>query len=400
MFSLTFGGDGGFSSMRHTRVCAVALSALVLFLALPMHAPAAAPSAGALVSWTPLDPVLWPSGTAAGFKLTYATQDARAREALSTGEVFLPIGQAPSGGWPVISWAHGTQGLDDSCAPSVMGPILRDVDLRYLANWLNEGYAVVATDYAGLGTPGLPAYIHGRSEAHNIVDMVKAARAFAEMNLRADQQLARKWVAVGQSQGAGAAIYAARYASEFGGAELDYRGAVGTGTPALIEKLLLVVGPKSPPVPLAPAIQAYVSYIFASLRDVHPELGLDAILTETGREALQLAERQCIHELEESLKNTSLGDYFTRPLATMPGFRSTIDAYMAMPESGYHEPFFMGHGLVDTDVPFPLNAAYAGILEINRQPLTYKVYPADHFDTLFAAEADTHPFVRRLFAAP
>ena len=49
---------------------------------------------------------------------------------------------------------------------------------------MREGYAVVASDYTGLGTPGLPAYLNGRSEAHNIVDVVKAGRAYARSPCR------------------------------------------------------------------------------------------------------------------------------------------------------------------------------------------------------------------------
>ena len=164
------------------------------------------------------------------------TTNARGKRALSTGTLFLPKGRAPRGGWPVLSWAHGTSGLGDRCAPSVVGPALPRRDRPYLANWMREGYAIVASDYAGLGTPGLTAYLNGRSEAHNIVDIVKAGRAYAR-RLSPRSRLARKWVVVGQSQGAGAAIYTARYATRFGGRALDYRGAVGTGTPAYIENV-------------------------------------------------------------------------------------------------------------------------------------------------------------------
>ena len=47
----------------------------------------------------------------------------------------------------------------------------------YLTNWLSQGYAIVATDYVGLGTPGIHAYLDGPSAAHSVIDMVRAARA-------------------------------------------------------------------------------------------------------------------------------------------------------------------------------------------------------------------------------
>ena len=204
--------------------------------------------------------------------------------------MFVPKGKAPRGGWPVVSWAHGTSGLADRCAPSRVGPALPERDRPYLSRWIAEGYAIVASDYVGLGTPGLAPYLDGRTTAHNVVDMVKAGRAVAADRGGRRARLARDWVAIGQSQGGGAAIYTARYATEFGGPGLTYRGAVGTGTPAYIEKAMDLVGPGVPPAPITNGLTAYLSYIFAALRYVHPELGIDGILTDTGRKYLALAE--------------------------------------------------------------------------------------------------------------
>lgn len=68
-----------------------------------------------------------------------------------TGAVFLPKGPAPRGGWPVVVWAHGTVGVATQCAPSLNPRSSRDQ--QYLNTWLSLGFAVVAPDYAGLGSP-------------------------------------------------------------------------------------------------------------------------------------------------------------------------------------------------------------------------------------------------------
>jgi pimeloyl-ACP methyl ester carboxylesterase len=262
---------------------------------------------------------------------------------------------------------------------------------------MREGYAVVASDYAGLGTRGLAAYLHGRSEAHNIVDVVKAGRAYAR-RLSARSRLARRWVVIGQSQGAGAAIYTARYATRFGGRALDYRGAVGTGTPAYIENVLIELGPAFPAV--SPGITAYMSYILAGMRWTYPDLGIDGLLTRAGRRYLRLAETKCVRPFEEDLEGVRLGAFFTRDVRTLPSFARTARDYMAMPERGFDKPFFMGHGLDDVDVPYVLTRPYVERLQANRQPLTFKSYDNDHSGTLLESQQDTHPFVRRLFARP
>jgi hypothetical protein len=351
---------------------------------------------GELVSAAPLKHRLWiPKATGAAFRLKYVTTNARGTRALSTGILFLPKGKPPSGGWPVISWAHGTSGLGDSCAPSVVGPALPARDRPYLANWMREGYAIVASDYAGLGTPGLMAYLHGRSEAHNVVDIVKAGRAYAR-RLSPTRRLARKWVVIGQSQGAGAAIYTARYATRFGGRGLDYRGAVGTGTPAYIENVVTQLAPGFPE--LSPGLTAYMAYILAGLRWTHRDLGIDDALTSTGRKYVKLAETRCVFAFEKDLEDAHVGDFFSRRLITLPNLAQTVTGYMAMPDQGFDRPFFMGHGLKDVDVPFTLTEPYVDKLKANHEPLTFKTYDTDHSGTLLESQKDTHPFVRRLFA--
>ena len=125
-----------------------------------------------------------------------------------SGSVWIPKGTAPAGGWKVISWAHGTTGAADVCAPSKStGAADSVVPLAYNTGTLNEllkaGYAVAATDYEGLGTPGFHPYLLGHSEGRGVIDIVAAARQLPSSNLSS------KWVASGHSQGGHAASYAA-----------------------------------------------------------------------------------------------------------------------------------------------------------------------------------------------
>src|SRR3954465_10856018 len=92
-----------------------------------------------------------------------------------SGDVAVPNGKAPKGGWPVITWAHGTVGIADACAPSRIGT-QKNYDSPLLNSWLKAGYAVVRTDYEGLGTPGPHPYLIGDSEGRSTLDMVNAAR--------------------------------------------------------------------------------------------------------------------------------------------------------------------------------------------------------------------------------
>ena len=180
------------------------------------------PTHGTTIASVPLDPALSLAGAGTAYRVLYSTVDQHDQPAVSTGAVFLPPGRAPEGGFPVIAWAHGTVGLGDDCTPSALPRTPRDNE--YLSHWLGQGYAVVASDYVGLGTPGLMSYLNSVTTAHGVVDSMIAAH---DMGL----PLSTKWAIVGQSQGGGAAISSARWATEFSaGTGLDYRAVVATGT--------------------------------------------------------------------------------------------------------------------------------------------------------------------------
>ncbi|MGW0175196.1 alpha/beta hydrolase [Rhodococcus sp. NPDC003322] len=376
-----------------TRARALGLTlavAAALFGAAPAHAVPEAAAPGTVTSTAALPQDLWYPGTAHAEKLTYWTTGANGEPALSTGAVFLPAGPVPEGGWPVISWAHGTVGLGDDCAPSVAGPAARDRDFAYLGTWLSQGYAIVASDYAGLGTPGTMPYLDGKAEAHSVVDMVKAGR-------NAQPGLSNRWVTIGQSQGGGAAITTARHATEFGGPTLDYRGAVGTGVPAYIENIVALAGPGVPPVALPAGLTAYALYILAGLNAAHPEASIPSLLSDEGRSWMARAETECIGPFEESVRGLVLGSLFVKPLSSIPNVHGLLTDYMGIPETGYDQPFFIGQGLRDTDIIMPSTLQLGATLARNGEPVTFKTYPTDHSGTMAASLADTVPFVRELF---
>ena len=86
--------------------------------------------------------------------------------------VVAPTGPAPQGGRTVVTWAHGGGGLADSCAPSKQPDIASGASgarigyprslIPMLQTFLDAGYVVAATDYEGLGTPGLHPVTRGR----------------------------------------------------------------------------------------------------------------------------------------------------------------------------------------------------------------------------------------------
>jgi pimeloyl-ACP methyl ester carboxylesterase len=137
-----------------------------------------------------------PKGATA-VRILYHSLSATGRDVATSGVVLIPGGVVPAGGWPVIAWAHGTSGVSRLCGPSTMK------DLYYgdegLMPMVAAGFAVVATDYHGLGTEGPHEYANKTAQAYDVMYSIPAARA-------AVSSLGQKWVVDGHSQGGLAAF--------------------------------------------------------------------------------------------------------------------------------------------------------------------------------------------------
>ena len=145
-----------------------------------------------------------------------------------SGMVFAPTGPIPPGGRPVVSWAHPTTGIDDQCAPS-RSPKPYD-DVQGLADFLNLGWVVVATDYQGLGTDGMHPYLVGASEAQGTIDIVRAARNMDEAGASSN------YFVFGHSQGGQAALFAGQMASAYA-PELQLLGVAAAAPAGLLVPL-------------------------------------------------------------------------------------------------------------------------------------------------------------------
>ncbi len=146
---------------------------------------------GALLREAAFDGYAIPQGARA-IRILYHSLDANNQDVATSGVVLIPAGRPPAGGWPVIAWAHGTSGVARQCAPSLQK------DLVYgeegLIPMVRAGFAVVATDYHGLGTKGPHQYVNKLAQARDVIYSIPAARS-------AVPSLARKWTAIGHSQG-------------------------------------------------------------------------------------------------------------------------------------------------------------------------------------------------------
>lgn len=189
--------------------------------AVPPISPEAIAARGTIVSAaadTRFDPVDFPAGATAATFVYNSVSGVDGAQTEVSGALFVPGVAPPTGGYPVVAYAHGTVGIGPGCAPSENATLSGDAAI--VSSFLRLGYAVTFTDYQGLSSridsPAHP-YLEPRTAATNVIDSVRAARGL-------DSSLSSRWVAVGTSQG-GHAAWAATELNEMYGDGLDLLGA-------------------------------------------------------------------------------------------------------------------------------------------------------------------------------
>ncbi|MBS0965616.1 alpha/beta fold hydrolase [Acetobacter okinawensis] len=379
-------------SLQHL-VAAVSLLALTAcHTPLPPVAAPPAQVAGELTQYKPLAADLGVKGSGPSFSIRYLSTNGVTGTGLVpvTGAVIYPAGPAPAGGWPIVAWAHGTVGIADSCAPSRNPRSARDQ--TYLGEWLHRGFAIVATDYQGLGSDGTHPYLNARTEAYSVLDGVRAALAGLP-------DLSNNIMIVGQSQGAGAAFASAAYAPEYAQA-LHIRGVVATGIPYMspeVIKAVLHAKPQKSESGIDPVV-AYALLIGASEAGLNPAFNPEQAFTERAMPEFHAASEICARPLMERIRAEGLtrANTFEPTLvqALSPAFKA-----MEFPTLKLDVPLFVGIGTTDRDVApqgqlmLVKDACKAGTLV---QAHLYK--GQDHSQAVLASMEDSAAFTKAVMS--
>ena len=305
-----------------------------------------------------------------------------------SGALFVPKGPAPAGGWPLMAWAHGTVGSADRCAPSLNQRSPRDT--RYLNHWLEQGYAIVATDYQGLGTPGLHPYGLTRPLAYGVLDSIRAVGA-------APVNVSRRAVVFGQSQGGRAAFATAVMAKDYA-PDVEVVGVVATGTPYASAR----AQGHSPELENArrsvvPTF-AYNLLRLSTVALLDPSFVPADYLAERALPAFRASQDECLHAIEQRVVADGLtfNNSFKRsPKAAL----DRVGREAAYPTLKTDIPVFLGTGGKDRDVFVPGQQALVRDACQAGDRVEWHFYPAlDHSGAVNGSLGDSIGFVRRAFA--
>jgi hypothetical protein len=323
-----------------------------------------------------------PPGTRA-VRILYTTTRQNGAPALATALVYLPAAAATAPR-PVVAWAHGTTGIAPGCAPSLAEDPLANVPAVPQA--LARGWALVATDYSGLGTSRAPqghAYIIGDDAARAVLDSVRAARQLAVAALGPQTLI---W---GHSQGGNSALWtgiaAPAYAPDVPLAGIAAM-APASDLPGLLEASAGSLFGK--------IVSAFLAHSYArTYADVVP----DAIIRPAARFLAADIASRCINGrpglvcVAETVLLPADGIFEPGTAAQGPFARRLAEN---VPRGPFAAPLFIAQGDTDDLVLPRVQASYVAARCAAGQPLLYRRYAGlDHLSLVAPASPLTDDLI-------
>jgi hypothetical protein len=292
-----------------------------------------------------LDPVKLLPAPALVQRIMYRSTDTNGAPNAVTGTVLTP--RTPwygRGERPIVGYAPGTQGLADRCAPSKALAAGQEYEGPFVSGLLTRGYAVVVTDYEGLGTPGVHTYVNRASQGHALLDAIRAAQRLPEAGLPARGPVAIS----GYSQGGGAAASAAELQPQYA-PELDLKGAYAGAVPAELASVAKALdGSYS---------VGLVGFAMAGLDASYPDLNVADVLNARGKALLEEVKGECVgdaiirHAFTRSADLTKDGRPLSAYLAEEPFASRVAQQRIGLRRPG--APMLVAHSALDDIVPFP-----------------------------------------------
>jgi len=322
--------------------------------------------------------------------------------------VLIPQSDAPAGGFPVVGWGHGAAGVADRCAPSVSNN-LRGTS-AYLNRLVENGYAVVAADFEGLGTEDGHPYLNLASGGRSILYAINAA-------VREYEMLSSRYALLGYSQGGHAALGAGELADEVADIELTGVAAIAPPSQVAEQALSLTAILTDSSRSLADRAQAAGVFVLNSalvskgVQTVAPDFVIESIYGSNGMAFLNSLELECIEGLDDGLiANLSapiVGALFISGnvdsiISSQASEIPVIQQYLMDLEPGSNPtnvPVLLMQGLLD-EVVFPQStAALNNVLSgINPRVPTLIEYPsADHYNVVDQSADDVLTFLESVF---
>ncbi|ADB53239.1 Triacylglycerol lipase [Conexibacter woesei DSM 14684] len=324
---------------------------------------------------------------ATAYEVLYRSTNAQGGAIAVSGTVLVPnTAWGGAGTRPLTAYASGTQGWDDSCAPSRSMTAGNFDESFAVTNMLRRGWAVAVTDYPGLGTPGDHQYNVGIPEGRAVLDVLRAATRLAPARIDPATQIGVE----GYSQGGGAAGWVAQQEATYA-PELNLAGIAGGGTPANLQAVKANID--------GSAFFAFLAGTAIGFRGGYPALNVDRYLSLYGRIAIASLNRMCQLPALALFAFHHLTEYTVGNIdpTTQPDFRAALDANnlgVVRPSV----PLLQYHGSYDEVIPYAveerLHRQWCALGATSR----LSAYPLEHVTTQLGAQIEVVNWLADRFA--
>jgi len=291
-------------------------------------------------------------------RILYHSRSAAGQDIAASGVVLYPDAKPPAHGWPLIAWAHPFQGVARQCAPSLARNLQHG---PALSMYVNLGYAVVATDYAGLGTSYRNAFLDAQSNANDVIYSVPAARAAMPL-------LGLRWVAIGLGQGGSAVIVVSE--SENAIRDSNYLGSIAISGLSDFEDRY------SPsPSPVFYDMPLFLAY---GVKSDYPEFDPREVLTDKARTLYPSVEQSCSEPTEVLRLSPS---QLLKPNWASNKFVRLYFARSSLAKKPAHRPLLVISSELDSTFP-QTNQVIAGMCK-QRDVVQFEPYPQSDVSGIF-----------------
>jgi Ca2+-binding EF-hand superfamily protein/predicted esterase len=337
---------------------------------------------GTVLAREALPAEFWPPHAADAVRVVYQGVGYDGASRAVSGSVFLPVGEPPADGWPVVSFAHGTTGLADHCAPSRAG--LSRLEREHVARWLAAGYLVAATDYEGLASAGPHPYFNGEAVADDVIDIVRAAR-------RLHDRVSGSWLVAGFSQGAHAALFVGLVASRYA-PDLDFRGTVALAPPVRLPELIGILTRDG-----GSRVSVLLPFLLAGLRASHSDFDARPFLTDVGGRLVEVASTATLVDMFRAIDRQTNDAAGITGIRARPGIDPVLHA-CRVPVTRMDRPVCVTAGNADEIVPVEVVELFVGDLRGAGTAVRFDRHDgATHADVLAAGHEDVIAWSATLF---
>lgn len=272
--------------------------------------------------------------------LTYRSTTAEGTPNTVSGTVIVPD-DGRKGPRPLITYAVGTVGLGDSCAPSAGFPKGTTMEANLIQQLTARGWAVAVTDYEGLGTPGDHTYTVGRAEGQAVLDAARAAQRLPQASATGVTEDSPVGI-MGYSQGGQASSWAAELHRSYA-PELKVAGTATGGVPA---DLLKVADANNGNIGAGLVLMAATGQNAA-----FPELHLEKYLNDKGRHHVDFMKKNCVAADTVAGLFKKISDVTVRNPLYEPDWQRRLrasDLGTRKPDA----PVYLYHGTLDELIPY------------------------------------------------